>query len=331
MNCHSKRRPLVKMTKHGLYCEPGGFYIDPYSGPVECAVITHAHSDHARNVATEYIATKSSAPILYKRLGSDINLYTHNYRDVFYIRDVKVSLHSAGHILGSAQVRIEYNNEVWLVTGDFKRDHDPSCEAYEVVICDTLISEATFALPIYRWAPSSETAKDILAWWDNNISYQQTSVLFCYALGKAQRVLAELNKISQRKVLLHGAISSLVEIYRKAGIAMLPTESLNLAIKRDYRGELIIAPPSAAGTAWMRRFKDVQTGFCSGWMRVRGNRRRRGYDRGFVLSDHADWPSLLQTISDCGAKQVLLHHGFSEILVRYLNEQGINAQSLEST
>ena len=319
------------MTKHGLYCEPGNFYIDPHSGPVECAVITHAHSDHARNVATKFFATKSSAPILYKRLGNDIDLHTHNYHEVFNLRNTKVSLHSAGHILGSAQVRIEYNNEVWLITGDFKRDRDPSCDPYEVVKCDTLISEATFALPIYRWAPTSDIAKDILLWWENNISYQQTSVLFCYALGKAQRVLAELNKISQRKVLLHGAISPLVEIYRNAGVAMLPTEKLNLTTKRDYRGELIIAPPSAAGSTWMRRFKNAQTGFCSGWMRVRGNRRRRGYDRGFVLSDHADWPSLLQTISDCGAKQVLLHHGFSQILVRYLSEQGIDARSLEPT
>ncbi|GJL73860.1 MAG: DNA ligase-associated DEXH box helicase [Nitrosomonas sp.] len=330
MSRNNNERSLVKMTEQGLYCEPGNFYIDPHSGPVENAVITHAHSDHARNVANKFFATKSSAPILYKRLGSHIDLNTHHYREIFYLKDTKVSFHSAGHILGSAQVRIECNNEVWLVTGDFKRDQDPSCEPYEVVMCDTLISEATFALPVYRWAPSSDIAKDILAWWENNISSQQTSILFCYALGKAQRVLAELDKISSRKVLLHGAISPLVEIYRDAGIAMPRTEQLNLSIKRDYRGELILAPPSAAGSAWMRRFKDVQTGFCSGWMRVRGNRRRKGYDRGFVLSDHADWPSLLQTISECGAKQVLLHHGFSHILVRYLNEQSINARSLES-
>ncbi len=319
------------MTDVGLYCEAGGFFIDPHRGSVNQAVITHAHSDHARNVANTFHATTSSAPILYKRLGGNIDLCGYDYGETFILGDTRVSLHPAGHVLGSAQVRIEHEGEVWVVTGDFKRDDDPSCVPFEVVACDTLISEATFALPIYRWAPAAEIAKDILNWWETNIFYQQTSVLFCYALGKAQRVLAELYKITNRTVLLHGAVSPLVEIYRDAGIKMLATENLDLKIKRDYSGELVIAPPGAAGSAWMRRFKGAQTGFCSGWMRVRGNRRRRGYDRGFVLSDHADWPSLLQTISECGAKNVLLHHGFSDILVRYLNEQGINAESLIST
>lgn len=331
MNRDKQHVPLVRMTGAGLYCEPGDFYIDPFSGSVDQAVITHAHSDHARNLAKTFHATASSAPILYKRLGNNIDLRRYEYGETFILGDTRVSLHPAGHVLGSAQVRIEHDGEVWVVTGDFKRDDDPSCAPFEVVACDTLISEATFALPIYRWLPAADVAREILEWWETNIDYQQASVLFCYALGKAQRVLAELHKITGRTALLHGAISPLVDIYRDAGIKMLATEKLDLKRKRDYGGELVIAPPSAAGSAWMRRFKGAQTGFCSGWMRVRGNRRRRGYDRGFVLSDHADWPSLLQTISDSGAKNVQLHHGFSDILVRYLIEQGINAKSLDGT
>lgn len=321
---------LVRMTESGLYCEAGNFYIDPQRGNVDKAVITHAHSDHARKVANTFYATTSSAPVLYHRLGENIDLCAYEYGQTFILGNTQVSLHPAGHVLGSAQIRIEHEGEVWVVTGDFKRCHDPSCAPFEIVACDTLISEATFALPIYRWTPAAETAKDILSWWETNISHKHTSVLFCYALGKAQRVLAELGKISDRCALLHGAVSPIVEIYRSAGIKMLATRDLDLRSKRDYSGELVIAPPGAAGSAWMRRFKGAQTGFCSGWMRVRGNRRRRGYDRGFVLSDHADWPSLLQTISDSGAENVLLHHGFSEILVRYLKEKGINARSLDS-
>lgn len=316
------------MTASGLFCEEGNFYIDPVRGPVQHAVITHGHSDHARAVSSSYYATSMSEPILRKRLGRDIDLTSMNYGDSINFGTTKVSFHPAGHILGSAQIRVEANGEIWVVTGDFKRDPDPTCTPFEVVPCDTLISEATFALPIYRWAPAEDVAKDILTWWNRNIAEQQVSVLFCYALGKAQRVLAELANLTDRRILLHGAVIPITEIYRDAGVSMLPTAKVDVQTRRDFSGELIIAPPSAAGSLWMRRFKGAQTGFCSGWMRVRGQRRRRGYDRGFVLSDHADWPSLLQTISDCQASHIQLHHGYSDILVRYLSEQGVHAEGL---
>lgn len=330
MTSFTPETALIKMTPYGLYCPQGRFYIDPVRGPVERAIITHGHADHARNVAETYFSTFGSSPILQKRLSNDISLRTVSYGEPFTLGETTVSLHPAGHILGSAQVRVEHQGEVWVVTGDFKRDHDPTCQPFEVVPCDTLISEATFALPIYRWPPAEQVARDILAWWDENIELHQVSVLFCYALGKAQRVLAELKKLTDRRVLLHGAILPIVDIYREAGIPMLPTGKIDLQNKRDYAGELILAPPGALGSPWMRRFKGAQTGFCSGWMRVRGNRRRGGYDRGFVLSDHADWPSLLQTFDDSRASRIQLHHGFSDILVRYLGEQGVDAISLGS-
>ncbi|GJL49116.1 MAG: DNA ligase-associated DEXH box helicase [Nitrospirales bacterium] len=320
--------PLIRMTDCGLFCEEGNFYIDPVRGPVQHAVITHGHSDHARGVSNFYYATSMSEPILRKRLGCDIDLTLTDYGDTITLGTTKVSFHPAGHILGSAQIRVEANGEVWVVTGDFKRDHDPTCAPFEVVPCDTLISEATFALPIYRWKPARDVALEILRWWEKNISEQQVSVLFCYALGKAQRVLAELASLTDRSVLLHGAVVPITEIYREAGVQMLPTSKVDLQTKHDYSGEMIIAPPSAAGSLWMRRFKRAQTGFCSGWMRVRGQRRRRGYDRGFVLSDHADWPSLLQTLSESQARHIQLHHGYSDILVRYLCEQGVHAEGL---
>ena len=217
------------------------------------------------------------------------------------------------------------------MTGDFKRDDDPTCMPFEVVPCDTLITEATFALPVYRWPALAPVAADIHNWWQDNAARGKASVLFCYALGKAQRVLAALAAHTRQRALLHGAVVPITEIYRNAGVAMLPTEpALEAEVDRKFAGELIIAPPGANGTAWMKRFGDCGTGFCSGWMLLRGNRRRRGYDRGFVLSDHADWPALLQTIEESGARRILATHGRSDILVRYLRERDIDAAELKT-
>ncbi len=247
------------------------------------------------------------------------------YGESFTLGATKVSLHAAGHVLGSSQVRIEHQGAVWVVSGDYKRDPDPTCAPFETLACDVFISEATFALPAYRWPSASGVAAEIHAWWQENRARGVASVLFAYALGKAQRVLAELMPFTAEPVYLHGAVSNVTDVYRSQGILMLPTLPVADAPAATYSGALIIAPPSAAGSAWMRRFGDCSTGFCSGWMRVRGDRRRRGYDRGFVLSDHADWPSLLRTISDSGARRILLTHGHGDTLSRYLCEQGINA------
>ncbi len=321
---------LIRLTEAGLYCEAGDFYIDPWR-PVHRAVITHAHADHARSGSDHYYASASSLPILQKRLGQQACIHPIEYGQPMEFGKAVASLHPAGHILGSAQVRVEYDGEVWVASGDYKRDTDPTCEAFEVVPCDTFITEATFALPVYRWQPASSVAAQVFDWWQENRRAGRASVLFCYALGKAQRLLAELTNYTTDTVLLHGAVMTLTDIYREAGINMLPTEPAVLEAdrkKRNYAGELIIAPPGANGTSWMRRFGQCATGFCSGWMQIRGNRRRRGYDRGFVISDHADWPSLVTTIEQTGASQVLATHGQSDVLVRYLNERGINAAAL---
>lgn len=321
------REPLVQVTRQGLYCERGGFHIDPWR-PVERAVLTHAHSDHARPGSARYLATTSSLGILRRRLGADAVVEGMAYGEERMVGGVRVSLHPAGHVLGSAQVRLEADGEVWVVAGDYKRAADPSCEPFEVVRCHTFVSEATFALPIYRWAPGAEVAHEIFTWWEQNRAAGINSMVFAYAFGKAQRILAELTRWTDRPVIAHGAVEALVECYREAGVAMVPTTRLGEAERRvKFAGELIVAPPSAFGSAWMRRFQPLQTGFASGWMRVRGVRRRKGYDRGFVLSDHADWPDLLRTVDECGAEQVIATHGFAETLARALRDRGKQART----
>ena len=321
---------LVELRPEGLYCAAGDFHIDPWQ-PVARAVITHAHGDHARVGSALYHCVESCVPLLQWRLGADVALLPQAYRDAFVLGDAGVSLHPAGHILGSSQVRIEVGGRVCVVSGDYKRDPDPTCPPFEPVECDVFVTEATFAFPIYRWRDTREVAGEILAWWDECRAHGSTAVLFCYALGKAQRILAELARLTDRRVLLHGAMTPGVEIYRAAGVPMLPTEAMLDAMRGgDFAGELVMAPPSAGGSTWMRRFKSASTGFASGWMQVRGNRRRRNYDRGFVVSDHADWPSLLRTVRETGARRVLATHGNTDALVRVLRDDGIDAEALRT-
>ena len=295
------------------------------------ALITHAHADHARSGCGEYWSIGRSAAVLRQRLGQQINLHEVNYGDEHRIGDARVSFHSAGHVLGSAQIRLQAGGETWLVSGDYKRDSDPSCDPFSVVSTDVLISEATFGLPIYRWPAGQQVAADLLRWWRE--APERASLLFCYAFGKAQRLLAELHQLGVRDtVLLHGAMVPITQAYRDEGIAMVPTEPVSsLPRNADLSGRLVLAPPSAHRSPWMKRFKAPQTGFASGWMAVRGARRRRGYERGFVLSDHADWPGLLQTVRDSKAQQVYVTHGQSDVLARYLREvEGIASEPLST-
>jgi len=315
---------LIRATDRGLYCRAGDFYIDPWL-PVERAVITHAHGDHLRPGSAVYHLASAGLRVARCRLPPDAAIIALPYGEPITLGETRVSLHPAGHVLGSAQVRIEHGDEVWVVSGDYKRDSDPTCQAFEPVPCDVFISEATFALPVYRWPATNQTAREILDWWHSNRAHGLASVLFAYALGKAQRVLAELSHFTSDPVYIHGAVAALVDAYREEGVQMLRTCPATVAGATDYRGALVLAPPSAAGSPWMRRFGEHRTGFCSGWMRVRGDRRRRGYDRGFVLSDHADWPSLLRTFRDTGARRILLTHGQTDTLCRYLREQGVDA------
>jgi len=313
---------LVVLTPEGLYCPAGDFHIDPWR-PVPRAVITHGHGDHARTGMAIYHVAIEGLPVLQWRLGEQ-DYRVHAAGERVRIGGATVSFHPAGHVLGSTQVRIEAGGEVWVASGDYKRDPDPTCLPFEVVPCDVFITECTFGLPIYRWPPASEVARDIVQWRGECAANGEAAILYCYALGKAQRVLAELAAHTDRPAYVHGAIDAGVQVYREAGIPMLDT--LRVADEArgvDFAGELVIAPPSAAGSPWIRRFRRAQQGFASGWMRIRGNRRRRNYDRGFVVSDHADWPSLLRTVQETGARRVIATHGDTAALVRLLNESGI--------
>jgi putative mRNA 3-end processing factor len=325
----SRSETLVEATADGLWCRVGGFHIDPWR-PVPRAVITHAHGDHLRPGSGEYLTSAVGAALAARRLPPEAAVKAFAYGERFELGAAQVSLHPAGHVLGSAQVRIEHEGRVWVVSGDYKRDPDPTCAPFEPVPCEVFISEATFALPAYRWPAPAAVAAEIHEWWQGNRRRGAASVLFAYALGKAQRVLAELMRCTEEPIYLHGAVAALTDIYRREGVAMLPTLAVADEPAAHYSGALIIAPPSAAGSPWMRRFGDCRTGFCSGWMRVRGDRRRRGYDRGFVLSDHADWPSLLCTFRDSGARRILLTHGHGDTMSRYLREQGIDASVMHT-
>jgi len=316
---------LVIARPEGLYCPPGDFYIDPWQ-PVERAVITHAHSDHARFGHRHYLASRAGANVLLSRLP-DISLQTLAYGERLDINGVTVSLHRAGHVLGSAQVRIEYGGRVWVASGDYKLDPDPTCDAFEPVRCDTFITESTFGLPIYRWDTPQTVFDGIDSWWRHNAAQGRASVLFCYSFGKAQRVLASVDA-GIGPIFCHGAVEPLNRAYREAGVRLPPVRLVSEIPPKEkatFKQALIVAPPSAQGSAWLKRFGDYSDAFASGWMRLRGARRRRGVDRGFVLSDHADWPALQTAIHASGAQRVIVTHGSVEPMVRWLREQGLEA------
>lgn len=338
---------LLTETSSGLWCAAGRFHIDPWE-PVERALITHAHGDHARPGSAAYLCAAPSRGLLRRRFGGEARIEAVEYGEPVTIGDVRVSFHPAGHVLGSAQIRIESADEgVWVVAGDYKRAADPTCAEFEPVRCDTFITESTFGLPIYRWDDTSSVIDDIAGWWRANGEAGRTSVLFCYTIGKAQRLLAELMRVTDRSVYVHGMMLGMIETYRESGVRMLPVTpviertgpstglrtgpSTELRAIRGrsaaatFTGELVLAPLSARGTPWMRRLGDVSDAFASGLMRVRGVRRQRGFDRGFVLSDHADWPALLQTIAETGASRVLATHGYAEPLARYLSARGLES------
>lgn len=320
---------LVELDASGLRCAAGGFHVDPWE-PCPVAVITHAHSDHARGGCGRYVCTPETAALLRLRLG-DVEVVALDYESVARFGDVELSFHPAGHVLGSAQVALSHDGERWVVTGDYKRQSDPTSRPFESLRCDVLVTEATFGLPVFRWPSAADVVADILATWDEARESKRPFLLFCYALGKAQRILAELAKHTDRHALVHGALTTINELHRARGIDMLETRSATEAAKSDVRGALILAPISARGTNWIRRFPNAISGFASGWMRVRGNRRRRAIDRGFVLSDHADWNDLLRTIDESGAIRVIATHGYSEPLARYLREtRGLDASAFST-
>lgn len=320
--------PLLRLSESGLYCEIGDFYIDPWR-PVPRAIITHAHGDHARRGSTRYLASAEGARVLRTRLGADIQLQAVSYGEAVTLNGVRVSLHPAGHIIGSAQIRLEHGGEIWVVSGDYKREADPTCTPFELVRCHTFITESTFGLPIYRWPSPEVSFAAINDWWRSNRAAGKASIIYGYALGKAQRILAGVDP-SIGKIYTHGAVERLTQDYRADGVALPETTYVGAAGKVDFRGSLIVAPPSAHATPWMRRFGTVSTGFASGWMTIRGARRQRSVDRGFVISDHVDWPGLLATIRETGAEHVWVTHGYTAVVVRWLIEQGLDAHIVET-
>ena len=318
---------LIAPTDRGLYCAAGDFTIDPWR-PVARAVITHGHGDHARLGSEVYVCHRLTAPILRKRLG-DVVIETVEYGEVFTRNEVEISLHPAGHVLGSAQVRVAAQGEVWVASGDYKVENDGVVAAFEPIRAHVFITESTFGLPIYHWRPQAETIAAIDAWRRDNAAQGRTSVLYAYALGKAQRVLALIDP-SIGPIVCHGAVEAINVVYRDAGVALPPTFAVGEIDKAALRTALVVAPPSAAASPWLKRFGDYSDALASGWMQVRGNRRRRGLDRGFVLSDHADWPGLMTAIKATGAERVLATHGFTGPLARYLQEQGLDARALQT-
>jgi len=322
-------KDILKLNKCGIYCPAGDFYVDPWK-PVDNALITHAHADHARWGMKKYLAHKDSVDIMRLRLGKDINIQGVAYKEKININGVKVSFHPAGHILGSSQIRIETDGQVAVVSGDYKIQPDSTCAPFELVKCNTFITESTFALPIYNWDNEEKIFQGINTWWQGNAELGIASVLYGYALGKSQRVLSGLDN-SIGNIYTHGAVENITEIYRKRGVKMPPTTlSTSVDNKTDFSKSIIIAPSSAHGTPWLRKFGDISTAFASGWMQVRGNKRRANYDKGFVMSDHVDWTGVLDTVKNTGAENIWITHGYSEILSRYLNENGYNSKVLET-
>lgn len=321
---------LVVARPDGLYCPVGDFYIDPWR-PVQRAVITHGHSDHARRGHANYLAHTDSEGVLRARLGADIRLQTLAYGEAIEHHGVRLSLHPAGHVLGSAQVRLEHGGQVWVASGDYKTENDGTCVPFEPVRCDTFITESTFGLPIYRWPAQSALFDEINAWWRRNAEAGRASVLLGYAFGKAQRILRGVNA-DIGPIIVHGALEPLNSVYRAAGVRLPPTWRVSDAgvDAKLIRQSLVLAPPSALGTPWMKRFGAYADAFASGWMLLRGTRRRRGVDRGFVMSDHADWPGLQQSIAGTGAERVIVTHGNVATLVRWLREQGLDAQAFQT-
>lgn len=327
----TNKNALVQATPAGLYCEAGDFYIDPWRR-VDRALITHAHSDHARGGMASYLTADAGVGVLRERIGLDAPVSGIAYGERRRIGAVEVSFHPAGHLLGSSQIRVEHRGRVCVVTGDYKTAPDASCEAFEPVRCHHLITEATFGLPVYRWPEPQTVFDQINQWWRENQAEGRTSVLFAYALGKAQRVLCGIDpKIGPIGV--HGSVEKMLPHYRAAGrpipsgIVKASTEHRELLKKRG----LIVAPGSVQNTPWLRKFAPFSLAFASGWMAIRGARRRRALDRGFVVSDHVDWRGILDTIDATGAETIGVTHGYADALVRWLREErGLQAYEVST-
>ena len=322
------RAPVLTFTPKGIYCPAGEFYIDPWC-PVDRALITHGHADHARPGHASYLATDAAAPVMRHRLG-DIALDTIEFGKPITNGDAIVSFHPAGHVPGSAQIRTEVGGEVWVASGDYKTEPDGLSEPFEPVSCHAFITECTFGLPVFKWASNDAVINDINAWWASCAAAGKSAILGAYALGKAQRILAGLDT-TIGPILTHGAVEATNQILRAQGLSLPDTFQVTADITaKTHPGALVLAPPSALGSTWAKRFAPAETAFASGWMAVRGMRRRRAADRGFVMSDHADWPGLNAAIKATGAERIFVTHGYTSIFKRWLTAEGYDAQIVET-
>lgn len=320
---------LLEFSDKGICCPQAQVYLDPWK-PVQRALITHGHSDHARWGSEQYLCTTSAAPVIKHRLQLTNNLKTIEFGESISINGVNFSFHPAGHIPGSAQIRVAYKGEVWVFSGDYKLQPDNLSEPFEPVKCHAFITESTFGLPVYKWTSQHAVFGSMNDWWRNNQQEGKVSVIAGYTLGKSQRILRNIDP-SIGKIFVHGAVDSINEIFRHQGISLPPALRVTKETKRsDYEGSLVICPPSAIASPWIRRFLPYSLGIASGWMKLRGPRRRRGADRGFVLSDHADWTDLNTAVKATGAERIFVTHGYSEIFSQWLNENGYDAKEVKT-
>lgn len=315
---------LVKLTPKGFYCEAGGFFIDPVSG-VDKAIITHAHSDHARGGSKSYLCHDLSKPLLRLRLGN-LPIESVQWGKQLNINGVKVSLHPAGHIIGSSQIRLEYRGETWVFSGDYKLGYDGLSAPFEPLQCDFFVTESTFGLPIYHWLPQDIIFDQIMEWIKNNRADGCSSVLLAYSLGKAQRLMKALG--TRQEVFVHRSIADANKVIHQMGIELpIGTTFSSLSGIASVEGAVVIAPPGSDATA-LSRFAPYRTAACSGWMQVRSTRKKSSVDAGFVLSDHADWKELLTAVKATNARKVFVNHGFASVFASYLREQGTDAEPI---
>ena len=320
---------LITFTQEGIYCSKADVYIDPWK-PVDKAIITHGHSDHARAGHKKYLTHRHSVPILKHRLGMYTEIQALEYGEQLNINGVRISLHPAGHIIGSSQVRLEHGGQVWVISGDYKLAPDGLCTPYEPVQCTHFITESTFGLPIFKWPRAEEVFADIKDWWRQNAEKGVCSVLVGYSLGKAQRLLYNLKDVD-REIFAHGAIHTVNQLFLDSDFGLPDIQKVSEGINKErFKTALILAPPSAVGTSWLRRFHPFEIASASGWMAMRGTKRRRAIDRGFVLSDHADWQELNTAVNETGAEKVFVTHGYSSAFARWLRENGTNAVEVET-
>lgn len=320
---------LIRFTNKGIYCDQGDFYIDPWK-PVKLAVTTHGHADHVKWGNDAYLCHELTKPILLHRLGAELNIQTLRYREKITINGVELTMFPAGHVIGSAQIRLEYKGEVCVVSGDYKVEYDGISTAFEPIKCHTFVSESTFGLPIYKWLPQQVIFDQIGTWVNDNQEQGKTSVLIAYSLGKAQRLIKGLSETG-RPIYVHQSIANLNDAFIQSGVALPETIRISPETrKEELQKGLVIVPPALADGRWIKTLQQAATGICSGWMQVRAGRRWRSADAGFALSDHADWPGLLSAIKATEAEKVFVTHGFTATFSKYLNEIGIKAEEVKT-